>query len=577
MLTTLRGLAHTMVLGAVLCACGEGGQTGIMLTVDADDLVRGQASVLEVIIRGEKGADVNELEPVLYGGSESIGWPRQMAIVPKDGDANRTLRVRMRAFQASSSTPFVEAQIVTGYETSRRVDLRVVLESRCIGVVCDEDETCFQGACVDAREAWQTEPMPSDGGMSDADPPPPLKWAATGAGGAHSCGLTIDGTLWCWGHGGNGRRGDGTADTDGAAPFAVVEADASAGGAAWNDWAAIALGGAHTCGLRQDGTLWCWGHGGSGRRGDATTTETDRTSPRLVLATGETAGGSGWNDWLDVTAGGTHTCGLRSGGTGWCWGGGGYGELGYGGAGVQTTPAQVKDFTDWTSLAAGGEHTCGVRSNGTLWCWGRGAHGRIGNGEAFDAAVWWLDQVLAAGAAPDGATWNDWIAVTAGEAHTCGLRSNGTLWCWGHGGSGRRGDGTLTTDRTTPSQVLAADEPAGGEAWSDWVAVAAGAQHTCGLRSNGTLWCWGAGTAGQRGDSSTSADRATPVQVVASAEAGGAPWDDWTSVSVGDSHSCGVRSDDTAWCWGARTNGRLGDGSTVGNRSTPTQVLDAVP
>jgi alpha-tubulin suppressor-like RCC1 family protein len=105
--------------------------------------------------------------------------------------------------------------------------------------------------------------------------------------------------------------------------------------------------------------------------------------------------------------------------------------------------------------------------------------------------------------------WSDWLNISAGSSTTCGVRSNGTAWCWGGGSSGQLGDGTTTTSQTTPVQVGTSGT---STLWSDWQSVSAGST-ICGIRSNGTAWCWGFGSSGQRGDGATTATQTTPVQV----------------------------------------------------------------
>lgn len=101
--------------------------------------------------------------------------------------------------------------------------------------------------------------------------------------------------------------------------------------------------------------------------------------------------------------------------------------------------------------------------------------------------------------------------VSAGNDHTCGLRTDGTVVCWGHNGSGLLmvPSGTFTH-------------------------VSAGNTHTCGLRPDGTLACWGYNTN----------EQATP------------PSGTFTEVSGGVVHTCGVRTDGTVACWGAAVPSR---------------------
>jgi alpha-tubulin suppressor-like RCC1 family protein len=85
----------------------------------------------------------------------------------------------------------------------------------------------------------------------------------------------------------------------------------------------------------------------------------------------------------------------------------------------------------------------------------------------------------------------------------------------------------------------------------------------CGVKADGTLWCWGSNTDGQLGDGTTS-PRLVPTQVGAAT--------DWVDVSAGDYHTCATRRTGGVFCWGNNLDGQVGDGTFV-SRSTPTQVL----
>ena len=89
-----------------------------------------------------------------------------------------------------------------------------------------------------------------------------------------------------------------------------------------------------------------------------------------------------------------------------------------------------------------------------------------------------------------------------------------------------------------------------------WATLSAGYTHTCGVRQDDSAWCWGDNSAGDLGDGST-LEADTPVRVHTHSG-----WD-WVSVTAGVEHSCGLRGDGTAWCWGDNFNGELGDGSLV--------------
>jgi alpha-tubulin suppressor-like RCC1 family protein len=145
--------------------------------------------------------------------------------------------------------------------------------------------------------------------------------------------------------------------------------------------------------------------------------------------------------------------------------------------------------------------------------------------------------------------------VSAGFSDTCGVTSDNSIYCWGQNTLGQLGDGT-TTDRLTPVAVV------GGLRFRQ---VSAGARHTCGITLHNVAYCWGANFAGQLGDG-TSTDRPTPVAV-----AGGLRFREVSASANGD-HTCGVTTENVAYCWGANFNAQLGDGTTNNFRPTPVAV-----
>ncbi len=355
-------------------------------------------------------------------------------------------------------------------------------------------------------------------------------WTSVSPGeGGQTCGVRTDGTLWCWGHNGQGQLGDGTT-TNRSTPRRI-------GNRA--DWSSVAPGLTHTCATRTDGTAWCWGFNSQGELGDGTTTQ--RLRPVQV------AGASGWTA---VSAGSTHTCGLRGDGVAWCWGSEGFGKLGNDkhGRRFSATPVKVHSNAHWVSLNAGDEHSCAIREDHSAWCWGSNVNGQLGIGSAGRRTS--RDIPVRAGSA------SDWTVLRAGYEATCGIRSGGTAWCWGDNSSGQVGDGT-TTLRRIPT-------PVGTR--SDWAAVEPGGSHTCGVRTAGTAWCWGSNDHGQIGNGSLSSS-ATPTRVGSATT--------WVSVSAGgniyQNHTCGTRSTGVAWCWGDNVNGQVGDGTNK-DRLAPVRL-----
>jgi len=194
---------------------------------------------------------------------------------------------------------------------------------------------------------------------------------------------------------------------------------------------------------------------------------------------------------------------------------------------LSSAPVEVKVFVSaWKAIAAGDDHTLGLRTDGTMWAWGYNLNGQLGDGRKKV----YQPQPVQIG------TDADWKAITAGGAHSLALKNDGTLWVWGKNNLGQLGLGD-SGERHVPVKI--------GEA-KDWVAIAAGGSYSVGLKKNGTLWAWGNNVSGQLGDGTTRR-RSTPVKVGQS--------NDWKAVSASMSVTAAMKSNGEIWAWGY--NGKL--------------------
>jgi alpha-tubulin suppressor-like RCC1 family protein len=307
-------------------------------------------------------------------------------------------------------------------------------------------------------------PVAADGGLA---------FEQLAGGGAHTCGLTSDGTAWCWGDNADGELGDDSF-TDRHAPVTVATA---------LKFASIDAGARHTCALTSDGEAYCWGSNSRGQLGDGTTTK--RSTPVAVV---------GGHSFQQVIAGGFdigHTCGVLSSGATYCWGDNERGQLGIGSGGLGSEDLAPHPLPEpvpgnaFVQVSAGlGRHTCGLTEFGATWCWGENSFGALGNGLQIDSPV----PVEVSGTI-------DFLQVVAGGfiGHSCGWTASGVAHCWGENERGQVGDGS-TFDRLEPSAVA-------GDL--SFTSLDAGFRHTCGSASSGATYCWGSGAAGQLGTNST--------------------------------------------------------------------------
>lgn len=312
-----------------------------------------------------------------------------------------------------------------------------------------------------------------------------VRFVAIAAGFQHTCALTAEGAAYCWGSGGQGRLGNGSEVRE-LTPVPVL------GG---HRFVTISTSSSNTCGVTIEGTGYCWGYGLTGRNGDGTTQH--RAIPVEVM---------GGHRWRMISAAHFHTCGVTTSGEAYCWGVNTYARRGDGtiGGSLTSTPVPVAGGHEFVTVGAGEFHSCALTPTGAAYCWGvNGPYGRIGNGTTNDT----MPQPTAV------AGGHGFMAIGAGEFHTCALATTGQAYCWGRDNHGQAGNGEATGNVLTPKPV------SDGQSFA---ALAVGLNHACAVTAAGGVYCWGLGSSGQIGDGSAGANAPVAVDLVeAPSEPGG--------------------------------------------------------
>lgn len=243
-------------------------------------------------------------------------------------------------------------------------------------------------------------------------------------------------------------------------------------------------------------------------------------------------------------AAGWNTFALKNDGTLVAMGSDAQGQLGLGRSKIFPTPLQTVGLTQVRMIATGSNHSVALKQDGTVWTWGFNTFGQLGDGTTTGSTQ---------PSAVPGLTGVVWIA--AGFVHTVALKQDGTVWAWGSNLSGQAAG--IAPIATSPVQVP-------GLSGVVIVAAPSDGDHNLALKSDGTVWAWGANSKGQLGlGDGTITERSTPVRVSGLTNV--------YFVAAGAEHSLAVKTDGTAWTWGANVYGQLGDGTTV-NRSIPVRV-----
>jgi alpha-tubulin suppressor-like RCC1 family protein len=315
-------------------------------------------------------------------------------------------------------------------------------------------------------------------------------------------------------------------------------------------WDGISAGGNHTVGRRADGALYAWGWNRQGQLGDGS--NADRMSPALVSAT------TGVKlPWKQVAVGELHTLAIDSDGVLWSWGFNQNGQLGDNSLVDKNVPVKVGTAKDWVFIAAGKSHSMAINKSGVMYGWGRNVNGQLGDNTKIDRLVPTRVATVTNGTPAVTVTW---VSVSAGATHTLARALDGSLWAWGGNAKSQLGN-NATADLALPTRINVTN--------ATWVSVAAGGTHSLAIHSNGTLWAWGDNSSGQLGipTSNTAVTATTPTQVGTAAN--------WSMITSGLAHSLALRTDGTLYGWGANSNGQVGNGSTV-NVGAPTQIGAAI-
>jgi alpha-tubulin suppressor-like RCC1 family protein len=206
----------------------------------------------------------------------------------------------------------------------------------------------------DGTGANQNSPVIADSGTT---------YKRVAAGRNHTCGITVDGALKCFGTNSNGQLGDTTLTSP---RVSAVTIDAGI------NYAEIAAGEDTTCGITTTGVLKCWGENGVGQVGNNTTLV--QSTPVVIDS------GTSYKKVSTTASRGLHTCGITTAGVLKCWGDNASGQLGDGTTTRSLVPITIDSGISYKDVVSAGDATCGVTVAGQLKCWGINSAYELGLG-----------------------------------------------------------------------------------------------------------------------------------------------------------------------------------------------------
>jgi alpha-tubulin suppressor-like RCC1 family protein len=409
--------------------------------------------------------------------------------------------------------------------------------------------------------------------------------ASISAGARYTCGLTQAGGAMCWGEGLAGELGTMPAELC-AFPNGIPVICSTAPLAVSDElrFKAIFAGSGHTCTILDSGRAYCWGDNSASQLG-AITSETctwydgvQFACSTLPVAVTDTL------RFASLTIGGNHTCGLTQTGVAYCWGLNDVGQLGglvhetcgRTHAPCTVSPARVAGELRFIALTAGQFHTCGIAIAGRAYCWGSNASGALGTATQ-DRCVLYGREVPCSRSPVVLSDTLVFAVLSAGHDHTCGVTASGTAYCWGANTARQLGAPSKDHCEFGAISLSCGRTPVAVSSGYRFTSIGAGLGHTCALAVDGRAFCWGANDEGQLGvPADSAAEQCGPAHFCRSLPiaVGGAL--SFSALSVGSNHVCGLTSADAVYCWGENSTGEVGDGTKT-PPARPVRVIGPRP
>ena len=381
----------------------------------------------------------------------------------------------------------------------------------------------------------------------------------------HTCYLSTEGQVRCWGMNSFGALGynDEITVGDGTSGRSIVEmGDVPVGGIVRQ----LSLANRQSCALLDNGAVRCWGlNNPPPRLGYDHDLNIGAGGPGgSIIQNGDVpVGGKA----IQVATSGVGGCVLLEGGSVRCWGiVHGYNHSQ---AVAGTGPGGIADHGDVpigepvSQLAAGFSHYCALLKSGNVRCWGWNFDGQLGYNDTQEVGDETPGRsIMEMGNVPIG---EKVVQISAGNATTCALLDNKQIRCWGWNGYGQLGyNDTITVGDGTPGRSILdmGDVPVGG----DVAMISAGEEQACAVLVSGSVRCWGLNLGGQLGynDNLPVGDGSIGRSII---DMGDVPVGEQVvsiqTTSWDTSHTCAILTNGAVRCWGHGSSGELGYNNTL--------------
>lgn len=347
----------------------------------------------------------------------------------------------------------------------------------------------------------------------------------------HSLVLKSDGTVWASGYNDYGQLGNTEAEDENVTtPIQVMGVD---GNGYLDNIIDVKAGEDASLALTRDGKVLAWGYNDRGKLGQPLSSSilSTPTYVKGIDGTGELS------NIIAIDTGSRHTLALSSNGKVYAWGDNTYRQLGDGTGTRKVSPTELTGLSDIIAISAYGNHSLALKSDGTVWAWGQNDLGQLGSGETSTY------ESIPVQVKTGPATFLDNVKkISAGYSHNAVLKSDGTIWTWGHNDCGQLGINN-TTPQYYATQVTSI---------SNVNAIFAGARSTYVIMDGDELKAWGQNTDGKLGDKSVT-NSLTPISV-SSSEKIKTVDGSWNSTAA-------ITTNGKLLMWGTNSNGQFGIGS----------------